>query len=70
MAISSGASTLSGFGGLRYARFDLDVYLHYYKEYLDTDHFNAMLLNGHAETFYDVCNGLDRDTALDEFVRR
>lgn len=43
MAMSSSASTPSVTGGLRYAPFGLDVYLHDYEDYVDTGHLGAIL---------------------------
>lgn len=64
MAMSSGASMPCMSGGLHSALLMLDVYLHKYKDYMDTERFDAILSNGDAETIYDVRNGFDRDTAL------
>lgn len=70
MAISSGASTPSRAGGLRYAPFMLDVYLQEYKDYLDTKRLNAMRFNRDAKTFYDTRNGFDPDAGLGAWARR
>lgn len=66
----SGAITPSCSGFLRYMPSALDVYLHYYKDYLEMERFNAMPSNGDAETVYNARNGLYGDTALGAWVRR
>lgn len=70
MAISSDASTLSRSGGLRYVPFALDVYLREYKDYLNTDCFDAISLKGDVETIYKSRNGFDCDTAPGAWLRR
>lgn len=69
MAVSSGASISSKSGGLRYALSTLAMYLHDFKDYLDTEWFDVMPSNGDMETIYDTRNGFDFDKALGEWAR-
>lgn len=70
MAMSSGASSPSGSGGLRYAPFAVDGYPHDYNNYLDTERFDATTSNCDAKTVFDARNGLDCNTALGIWVHR
>lgn len=63
MPMSSGASTPSRSGGLRYVPFTLDVFLSECKDYLETSRLDAMPSNGDAKTIYNTRNGFDRDMA-------
>lgn len=62
--MSSGASSLSVYGGLQYAHFRLDVYIQAYDDFLDRGRFSALPSNNNAEALYNTRNGLDRDTEL------
>lgn len=57
-------------GDLRSTPFALNVYLHEYDDYLDTEPFDAMPQRGVAETIKYSRNVIDRHTALDTWVRR
>lgn len=69
MTITSNASTASRSGGLRHAIFTLDVYLSDYKDFLHTERFNEMHSNCDAEAMYHTRNVVDRDAALDAWLR-
>lgn len=64
MASTSDASTLSRYGCLPGTPLTLEVYTCKYESCLDTERFDAVLLNGPAETMYHYHNGFDRDTML------
>lgn len=69
MAMSSGASTLSGSGSLWYTLPSLDEYCYDCKDYLDTVSFKAMISNGDEVLVYDACNGPNHNTVLGVWVR-
>lgn len=69
MAISSIKRTPSAFDGLRCAIFGLEMDLHVYKTYLDTERFGAKPSNGDAKKVYDTHNGLDIGTSLGAWMR-
>lgn len=64
MAVLSIESTPTRSGFLRYSPFTLEMYFRDKREYLSTERFDTMILNGNAETTYDARKGFERDTAL------
>lgn len=68
IAMWLGASTPSRSGGLRYVPFGLDFYFHNYKNFLDTERFDALLSSVEWWSFYNARNGLDRHTSLGAWV--
>lgn len=68
-AMPTGASTLSGSDGLRYAPIALEMYLHDSKTYLNTGRFAKNHPNEDGETIQDVHNGLQHDIMFCAYVR-